>query len=74
MMPGPGDQHAVLARGHAVIVGADKFCPLRNENITPGGGIVDIFPDLADDLPRQVAADAADHDGGNDGPCLDLIR
>ena len=53
--PRPGDKHPFLAGGHAIVVSADKFRALGNEDVAARGGVIDVFADLAQDLARQIA-------------------
>ena len=71
--PGPGDEHPLLARGDAVVVGSDQPGALRDEDEAARSGVVDVLAHLGEELAGQVAVDPADHDGGNDRPGFDFV-
>src|SRR5262249_17420971 len=69
----PDDQPAVLAIDDGAIVGAYQLAPLRDEQVATADGVVDVFADLRQQLPREIAVDAGEQHGRDQPAGLDLI-
>src|ERR1035438_5175379 len=70
----PTHEYPRLTERDLIVVGADEFASLRDEQISPRGSVVDVLTDLCDELAWCIAIDATNHQRRNDGAGLDLIR
>ncbi len=68
--PVPDEEHAALANGHAIVIGADQPGALRNQEQASRGAVIDVLGNLRGDLTWQVGANAGDQRGRDDGAGL----